>query len=143
MSAGAGISHSEYNHSDQEIVNFLQVWVLPDAKMHQPRYDQKTFDPRERKNKFQTVVAPGKNSGALWLNQDAYFSLADVDEGNCVEYSVHDKSNGIYLFVIDGEVEIAGEKLGRRDGMGIWEIEEIKIDAVSKSQILLIEVPMN
>jgi hypothetical protein len=143
MSAGTGIWHSEYNDSDKEIVNFLQIWVLPDGKGYEPRYEQKTFDTAERGNKFQVVVAPKKHNGSLWLNQDTYFSLADLDEGNSIEYSVHTTGNGVYLFVIEGDINVADENLSKRDGIGIWEMNEIIIQAISTSQILLIEIPMN
>jgi len=143
MSAGAGIQHAEYNHSDSETVNFLQIWILPDGGGHEPRYDQKSFDRIERKNKFQTVVAPKTQNGTMWLNQDAYFSFGDIDEGNSVEYKVHTQGNGVYLFVIEGEIEVAEEKLGKRDGIGIWEVDELTINAASVSEILLIEVPMD
>jgi redox-sensitive bicupin YhaK (pirin superfamily) len=143
MSAGTGIRHSEYNYSDAKSVNFLQIWILPDGRGHEPRYDQKSFNPAERKNKFQAVVTPNKENGSLWLNQDAYFSLVDIDEGNSLEYSLHAKGNGVYFFVIDGDIKVADEKLGKRDGIGIWETNKISIQAISTSQILLIEVPMN
>ena len=142
MSAGTGIWHSEYNHSAQDEVNFLQIWILPNGEGHEPRYDQATFDPVQRKNKIQTVVAPKETNALLWLNQDAYFSLADLDEGNSVDYSLHSKQNGLYLFVIEGEIEIASEQLGKRDAIGIWETDRINLAASQPSKILLIEVPM-
>ena len=143
MSAGTGIWHSEYNHSDKKHVNFLQIWVLPDCRGHEPQYNQKSFDPNERKNQFQTVVAPKEYNGSLWLNQDAYFSLADIDTGNSLEYSMHTKENGVYLFVIEGEIFVGDETLSRRDGIGIWEVLSVDVKALSNSKILLIEVPMN
>jgi len=80
MSAGTGILHSEYNHSKDKETNFLQLWIFPDKKKHKPRYDQKSFNPEERKNKLQFIVTPGKKNGNLWLNQDAYLSLTDLEK---------------------------------------------------------------
>ncbi|MCH7676868.1 pirin family protein [candidate division KSB1 bacterium] len=142
MSAGTGIWHSEYNHSAQDEVNFLQIWILPNGEGHEPRYDPATYDPAQRKNKIQTIVAPKEANALLWLNQDAYFSLADLDEGNSVDYSLHSKENGLYLFVIEGEIETAGEQLGKRDAIGIWETDTIRLPASRPSKILLIEVLM-
>lgn len=140
MSAGTGIRHSEYNASSTETVNFLQIWILPDAKGHAPRYDQKSFDPSARKNKFQTVVAPKKENCGLWLNQNAYLALASMDEGLRLQYNAHSRGNGFYLFVIEGELDVANEKLGKRDGIGLWELEKVDIEATENAEVLLIEV---
>lgn len=141
MSAGSGLTHSEYNHSKENPVNFLQIWILPKEKNITPRYQQITFDEAPRANKIQTVVAPDDEK-ALWINQDAWFSLADVDSGNSIEYSKHSQKSGIYTFVIDGAVNVSGEALSKRDAIGITESENINIEAIKKSKLLIIEVPM-
>ncbi|HRH61642.1 MAG TPA: pirin family protein, partial [Chitinophagaceae bacterium] len=119
MSAGSGISHSEKNANRDKAVKFLQIWIFPKEKNIQPRYEQKTFTTDARKNKLQTVVAP--NGGdALLINQDAWFSLGNLDAGNTVSYQLNKKENGVYAFVIKGGVNINGQALGERDGLGIW-----------------------
>lgn len=143
MSAGSGLYHSEYNASQKEEVNFLQIWIFPKERDIQPRYDQKTFSKAERKNKFQTVVSPDKNSSSLWINQDSYFSLADIEAGKEISYNINKKGNGVYLFVLEGAVTAAGEKLEKRDGLGIEGTDNININAASNSEILVIEVPMS
>ncbi len=143
MSAGTGILHSEFNHSKEEESNFLQLWILPDKKGYEPRYDQKTFNPDARKNRLQRIVTPDKNDGNLWLNQDAFLSMADIEKGKSINYRINLKDNGVYVFVLEGKIDSAEEKLEKRDGMGIWEIDEIPLIANDDSQILLIEVPMN
>ena len=142
MSAGSGLFHSEYNASKEDIVNFLQIWVFPKDRDIEPRYDQKTYNAAERKNKFQEVVSPRKTGDALWINQDAYFSLADIDKGNTINYKVKLKGNGIYLFVLEGSVKTAGEELNKRDGLGIEEVTEIEITASEDTELLLMEIPM-
>ena len=107
-----------------------------------PRYEQKTFNKEGRKNRIQTVVSPEKDSGALWINQDAYFSLAMPDKNTVLNYEIKHKGNGLYVFVLDGSVEIAGAKLDKRDAIGIEDIENAEIKADENSEILLIEVPM-
>ncbi len=142
MSAGSGLTHSEFNNSETERINLLQIWVFPKERDIEPRYDQKVFDTGERKNKFQTVVSPEKENGAMWINQDAYFSLADLDNGKELDYKIKHKGNGAYIFVIEGSMKTADETLNRRDALGVEDIENIKIKALENSKILLIDVPM-
>jgi redox-sensitive bicupin YhaK (pirin superfamily) len=142
MSAGTGIRHSEYNHLQNGESNFLQLWIFPDKKGHKPRYNQKSFNPEERKNKFQFIVTPEKKEDNLWLNQDACLSLTDLEKNKSLDYKIHTKGNGVYLFLIDGKITIGDEILSGRDGIGIWEVDEFSITANEDSQILLIEIPM-
>lgn len=143
MSAGTGIEHSEFNHLKDETSNFLQIWIFPDRKGHQPRYDQKYFDEDDRKNKFQLIVSPNKENGNLWINQNAFISLAEFDEGKELVYNLHSEKNGVYLFLISGELDAAEENLQKRDAVGIWETNSFTISAKKNSFFLLIEVPMN
>jgi redox-sensitive bicupin YhaK (pirin superfamily) len=143
MSAGSGIAHSEKNASKTDDVNFLQIWVFPKEKNIQPRYDQKLFPAEERANAFQTVVAPDKKDGALWINQDAWFSLGKFSKGKNAEYELNKNTNGVYAFIIDGDVTINGQLLNKRDGFGVWETDKLSLTADSDAEVLLIEVPMN
>jgi redox-sensitive bicupin YhaK (pirin superfamily) len=142
MSAGTGILHSEYNHSKDNETNFLQLWIFPDKKGHKPRYDQKSFNPEERKNKILTAVSPDKNNGNLWLNQEAHLSMTDLEKNKPINYKLNTSGNGVYIFLIGGNISVEEETLSKRDGIGIWETEEISLKANEDSQILLIEVPM-
>ncbi len=142
MSAGTGISHSEYNHYKDKATNFLQIWIIPKKRNIQPRYDQKAFDPVNRVNKLQTVVAPD-DADAVWINQDAWLSLGNFKSDFSTSYSVKKPSNGVYAFVIDGNITINDQSLYKRDAIGIWDIDKIDITANTNGEILLIEVPMN
>ena len=145
MSAGTGISHSEYNASDSDPVNFLQIWVIPKQRDIAPRYGQQEFPAENREDRFQTVVARDSEEGAVWINQDAWFSLGDFSPGHRESYRLHTDQNGIYVFVLEGEVEVAGERLGRRDGMGIIESREIEMTATATAencQLLVMEIPL-
>lgn len=142
MSAGTGITHSEFNHSKTEPVKFLQIWVFPKEEDIEPRYEQKSFKPEDRQNKLQTVVSPDQNDDAVWINQDAWFTLGTLKAGFAEAYRLHLPDNGVYAFVLEGEVEIDGEKLSRRDGMSISGTDAIKIKASSDAELLLMEVPM-
>lgn len=142
MSAGSGLMHSEYNASKTGLVNFLQIWVFPKEKNIEPRYEQKTFSPEEKKDNFRVVVSPEKNSGAVWINQDSYFSLGNFGSGKEAVYNVHRKGNGFYIFLIDGKIETEGNTLNKRDAIGIESAESLKIRVLDDSEVLVIEVPM-
>lgn len=143
MSAGSGLYHSEYNASQKDEVNFLQIWVFPKERDIVPRYDQRTFDVNDRKNKFQVVVSPDKKDDALWINQDAYFSLGNFDKGKDVTYSIKKNGNGIYIFVISGSISVNGELLNKRDAIALEDTDRIDINSKDSSELLIIEVPMN
>jgi redox-sensitive bicupin YhaK (pirin superfamily) len=120
----------------------LQLWIFPDKKGHEPRYDQKSFNPNERRNRILTIVSPSKSNGNLWLNQDTYFSMTDLDKNKSVNYKIHSNGSGIYLFVIEGEISVGDEKLLKRDGIGVSDTEELILKAEDDSRVLIIEVPM-
>lgn len=142
MSAGTGIRHSEYNASKTETVNFLQVWVFPKKENIKPHYDQKAFAINERLNKWQIVVSPDELDGGLWINQDARFALTKLDAEKEINYSPKFTGNGVYVFVVEGGVQVADHQLGKRDAAGIYESDNILIKANVASELLLIEVPM-
>lgn len=142
MSAGTGVLHSEYNHSRKDAVKFLQIWVFPKEKNIKPRYAQKTFEPADRENKLQLVVSP-EHEEAIWINQDAYFSLGKFEAGKTVSYEIHKNGNGAYIFVLDGKVEVDGEVFDKRDAVGVWDTDKVNIKAAENTNFLVIDVPMN
>jgi quercetin 2,3-dioxygenase len=142
MSAGTGLRHSEYNASSTEAAKLLQIWVFPKINNIKPVYGQRTFDIKERKNKWQVVVSPGSGEQALNINQDARFSLVDLEAGKSVDYVMNWKNSGLYLFVIEGEISADGQKLSRRDAIGITESDQTNIKAVVDAQLLAIEIPL-
>ena len=143
MSAGTGIQHSEKNkHSDME-VQFFQIWVFPSQRNVEPRYDQQTFTDADKHNKLLTVVSPlGTKDGGVQIHQDAWFSLGKFDKGFSTSYRLNKKENGLYAFVIEGEVTVGGQQLQRRDGLGITDTDQLEILANSDAELLLMEVPM-
>lgn len=143
MSAGTGVFHSEYNKNTDKEVKFLQIWVFPNQKNLTPRYDQISIRDVEKENSFYQILSPHRNDQGVWIHQNAWFYLGKFDAGKTETYRLNDKNNGVYAFVLEGEVEIEGQKLGKRDGFGIWDTEEIQVNPVEKSHILLMEIPMN
>jgi hypothetical protein len=143
MSAGTGVWHSEHNASDTEILSLFQIWIFTDKNGHQPRYEQKWFSETDRKNKWQLLVSPESMNGSLWIHQNAYISRLDAVDLNSATYSLFSKDNGIYFMLIEGEAEIEGIKLQKRDAAGFWEIEKnLNISFSPNSKILAVEVPM-
>lgn len=144
MSAGTGIYHSERNKNIDKALTLLQIWVFPKFRDIEPRYDQQAFEVEGRENKFQTLVSPlGSNDAGMGINQDAWFSMINLAQDNQANYTIKRNDNGVYVFVIDGEAEINGQTLGRRDALGISETSDIHIKAKTNAEILLIDVPMS
>lgn len=142
MSAGSGVTHSEYNKNKDKDVKFLQIWVFPKSKNTAPRYDQIPIREIAKENKFYQVVSPNNDDQGVSINQDAWFHIGNFTKGNSDEYKIKKEGNGVYAFILDGEVEIDGEKLSKRDGMGIWNTGSINVKATDKARVLLMEVPM-
>lgn len=141
MSTGKGIYHSEYNGSNKDELQFLQIWVFPKQNNTPPEYHNYDIRPVLKRNTLGTFIAPDGSAPASIL-QDAWFSMGTFDAGQKVEYTLHKPEHGVYLFIIEGSIEVAGHQLFRRDGIGIWDIEEFKIEILTEATILLMEVPM-
>jgi hypothetical protein len=142
MSAGTGITHSEFNHSKEEPLTLLQIWVFPNERNVKPRYDQGSYDLKQTRNAFVAVVGPEKGNAPYWIHQDAWFSLGLFDASANVEYTLKNKDHGVYLFVIEGKVDAAGHLLEPRDALGITETDSIPVKVLHEAYLLVIEVPM-
>jgi redox-sensitive bicupin YhaK (pirin superfamily) len=143
LSAGTGMQHSEKNKNSDKPVEFFQIWVFPNKKNVEPRYDQKNFSDEDKHNKLLTVVSPiGTDDGGVQIYQDAWFSLGKLDKDFTTNYKLKNSNNGVYAFVIEGSVSVNGEKLDRRDGLAISETGELKVNADSDAEILLMEIPI-
>ena len=143
MSAGTGIQHAEKNHSADKPVKFFQIWVFPNKENVKPRYDQKAFTEADKHNKLLTVVSPlGTEAGGVQIHQDAWFSLGKLDKDFTTTYPLRNEGHGVYAFVIEGDVTINGQKLNRRDGLGITDANSLEIKADNNTELLLMEVPV-
>ncbi len=143
MSAGTGVQHSEANESISEPVTLFQLWVFPKKKNITPRYDQRTFEIKEREGKWQVVVSPLETDNALWINQDARFALANIKAGKKISYENAFKENGVYLIVIKGSIEIGEVKFSEKDAVGIADTNSFEIKVLEDAELLAVEVPMN
>ncbi len=143
MTAGRGIMHSEYNASDSEEVHFLQVWIIPEEDGLEPSYDQKTFPDLSEDGELQLLVAPNSSQhNVLRINQNAYVYRAKVNSGNSLEYKINGNANGVYVFILNGELTVDGEILRRRDGLGVNGVHSLEINGIEDSDFLIFEVPM-
>lgn len=143
MSAGTGIYHSEMNRNRDKAVKFLQIWMFPNKRNVTPRYDQITLQATDLKNEFYQVLSPNKEDEGVWVYQNAWFHIGQFDKDKSTTYRIKASGNGVYAFVLEGDVTIAGQPLGKRDGFGVWDTNEITVKADSdNAKILLMDVPM-
>lgn len=142
MSAGSGVTHSEFNPSNTEPVNLFQLWIFPKELNIKPRYDQKSFPESGRVNQIKTVVSGYNENGSLYIHQNAEIKLGYFTEKKTIDYKFKDMNNGVYLLVIDGHISLNGEDLYRRDAIGIYNTKEFSFDVDSNTRFMLIEVPM-
>ncbi len=143
MSAGTGIQHSEFNYKEDAELNLLQIWLFPKKRQVTPRYQQLTLDPKDRVNAFQQVLSPNADDAGVWIHQDAWFNIGKFDGGRSTSYAIERPGNGVYAFMIEGEATINGQAVGRRDGLGIWDIDKLDINVGAMgAEILLMDVPM-
>lgn len=145
MSAGTGVQHSEINGSSNEHLSLFQIWIIPSKRNVEPRYDQKTFDVKDRKNKLQTLVTSidETHEGSLKIHQDGVISRIDLDEGSTFEYQLKSKNHGVYVMTIFGNVNIDDKTLQNRDAIGIYDTDKFEIYSSSDTGLLFIEVPLN
>ncbi len=142
MSAGTGVSHSEYNKNPDQPVKFLQIWLFPNAKDVKPRYDQISIKDLEVKNEFYQILSPNPEDEGVWVHQDAWFHLGNFEPNISLDYQLKKEGNGVYIFVLEGTIEVDGQKLDKRDGYGIWDAEHFSLTSNTEAKVLLMEVPM-
>jgi redox-sensitive bicupin YhaK (pirin superfamily) len=143
MSAGTGIFHSEKNKNADQEVKFLQIWMFPNKKNVEPRYDQITLDPGKLKNQLHQVLSPNPNDEGVWVHQNAWFHMGEMEKGKQLSYELKAQENGVYTFILEGDVTVNGQTLNKRDGFGVWDTDKIELTADSHAKVLLMEVPMN
>ena len=141
MTAGSGITHSEVNSSNTEESKLLQIWVFPRAHNLKPSYDQRYFDEAGRDSQWQFLATP-QGGDSIKIEQDAYFVRRVMKPSELANYELHGEYQGAYVFVIEGSVEVNGHVLGRRDAIGLWELDQVEIKASENADVLLIEIPM-
>lgn len=143
MSAGTGVTHSEFNANNDKDVKLLQIWLFPNKKNVKPRYGQISLKTIKRINSFYQILSPNLNDQGVWIHQDSWFSIGDFDKDISQSYALNNSQNGVYVFMIEGQANINGQDIGPRDGYGLWNQKSITVSAKKDSKILLLEVPMS
>ncbi|PZW41551.1 hypothetical protein LX95_01232 [Mesonia algae] len=142
MSAGTGVRHSEYNKNKDQAVKFLQIWVIPNQENVEPRYDQISTLDLKKENEWYQVLSPHKEDQGVWIHQQAYFSMGDFTQPTSLTYNLKDSKNGVYIFVLEGNLKVETEELTRRDALGIWDTDSVEVKAKAHTKVLLMEIPM-
>ncbi|RYG17325.1 MAG: pirin family protein [Chitinophagaceae bacterium] len=142
MSAGTGIHHSEYNPNPAQPAKFLQIWLFPNQRNVQPRYDQILLDNQNKRNELIQILSPNAQDAGVWIYQNAWFNLGRFDKDHSKAYTFHQKENGVYIFVLKGKIEVNGRILESRDGFGVWETDSVELKAIEDAEFLIMEVPM-
>jgi quercetin 2,3-dioxygenase len=142
MSAGTGVTHKEFNKNKNEPVKFLQIWILPNEQQVQPRYDQINIEDAGKVNQLVQILSPNPEDAGVWIHQDAWFHLGKFDQETELEYQVKQEGNGIYFFVLKGNITVNGQPLEDRDGYGVWDTTNISLKAAPGTEVLLMDVPM-
>ncbi|HMU15360.1 MAG TPA: pirin family protein [Flavobacteriales bacterium] len=143
MSAGTGVTHSEFNHLQDEELRLLQIWLFPNKRGVTPRYDQMSFDVKDRRNSLQQILSPRADDAGVWIHQNAWFHMGTFDKDFKLSYDLKDRRNGVYAFVIKGDITVNDTALNERDGLGVWDAAALTIEANSQdAELLLMEVPM-
>ena len=142
MSAGTGVQHSEKNKNANLPVNFLQIWIFPDKKDVQPRYDQQKIEASKIDNKFGQILSPNPNDEGVWVHQNAWFYLGKFDKAFHENFNLKNTNNGIYVFVLKGKAQVENQLLNEKDAIGIWDTEAFQIKIENEAEVLMIEVPM-
>jgi redox-sensitive bicupin YhaK (pirin superfamily) len=142
MSAGSGLRHEEHNVGSEE-VNFLQIWIEPKLQNITPRYQRRHFPEAKRLNQLVTIVSNEEGQGHCWINQNAKLSLGSFGKAQPLTYRFNPLNKGVFLFCISGSLQVNGQTLKQRDGIGIWDTGQLQFDFLTDSRFLLIEVPVN
>lgn len=144
MSAGNGVFHSEMNNNKEVAAEILQIWVFPDRKSVEPRYDQRKLDNSKMKNSLLNIIKPFEDETleGISIYQQSWFYLSELEKERSIEYKTKKEGNGIYLFVIEGDITVLENKLSRRDAIAITDSATLEIFAQQDSKFLIIDVPM-
>ena len=139
MSAGTGITHSEFNHSQTEPLHLLQIWIEPNVTGIPPRYDQRTFPQSEKEGKLRLIIAPNEQDGAIKIYQDAYLYVSVLNPGDEIDYQVK-PNRYAWLQVAKGIVLLNGESLRAGDGVQINTTELLNLSTEVGTEILLFDL---
>lgn len=139
ITAGTGITHSEFNPSAENATHFYQIWLLPERKGIEPSYEQKAFDPSGRKNQLQLVASREAKNGSLLIHQNANIFLADLESGKELTFEIP-SGRHVWLQVLRGSVEAVGHVLHTSDAMAVSDEAILDIKAMTNAELMLFDL---
>ena len=139
MSAGTGVTHSEYNPSASEAVHLLQIWILPDRKGIQPSYEQKAFDRKQLKGTLRIVASPDARDGSVTIHQDAELYASVLEAGQAVRHELR-PSRHAWLQVARGSLELNGQELKAGDGAAATNETLLDVKSKADAEFLLFDL---
>jgi redox-sensitive bicupin YhaK (pirin superfamily) len=139
MSAGSGVTHSEFNPSKTEPVHLYQIWMLPEKKGLKPAYDQKNFSEAEKRGKLRLVASPDGRDGSLKIRQDNELYATVLGKGDSVKHALKPERHA-YVQVARGSVKLNGQPLAEGDGAAISAEKAVELTGVKDSEVLLFDL---
>jgi quercetin 2,3-dioxygenase len=139
MTAGTGITHSEFNPSETEPVHLYQIWLLPERKGIEPSYEQKRFPDEDRHNQLRLVASRDAENGSLLIHQDARIYLSKLDAGKEVGHELLTGRHA-WLQVLRGTISLNGVDLGTSDGVAVSDEKSLTIQATTDAEIMLFDL---
>ena len=139
LSAGTGMSHSEYNHSTSQSVHFLQIWFLPAERNIAPSYEQKAFSDEEKRGQFRLVASREGRAGSVSLNQDVDMSVALLDGEEAIQYDLQ-PGRKAWLHIARGEVVVNGETVNAGDGIAVSEAQRLELSQGKGAEVILFDM---
>jgi quercetin 2,3-dioxygenase len=140
MSAGTGITHSEYNGSEREPVHFLQIWIEPDKRGVTPGYEEKTFDEAAKRGRWRLIASPDGRDGSVRIQQDALLFATRLEAGEALDYVLAPRRRG-YVHVVRGDASVNGERLGAGDAVKLEQVPDVRVAEARGAEILLFDLP--
>lgn len=139
MSAGTGIRHSEYNHSTETPVHFLQIWIIPERDGIDPGYEQKVFEENEKRGRFRLVASADGRDGSITVHQDVRLYAGLFDQGESTKLSV-DPGRYIWVQIARGEAEVNGTSVRAGDGVAMKDISSVDVAGVKDAEVLVFDM---
>jgi quercetin 2,3-dioxygenase len=140
MTLGSGAWHSEQNASETEPMRFIQIWIMPKARALTPGVEQKVFSTQDRTDRLLKVISRDDGDAVL-VHQDAHVFVSRLNPGVTVEHPL-EQGRGVYLYVIEGDVEVNGEPMTTGDAAQITEEPQVRITANAASELILVDVSL-
>ena len=140
MSAGTGVTHSEFNPSPTDPVHFLQIWIEPREDGIAPSYEQKRFEPQEKRGRLKLIGSPDGREGSVTIHQDAYVYAGLLDSHDRVEHGIA-PGRRAYVHVVRGRIDVNGQALAGGDAAKLEGVSSAALDRATDAEVLVFDLP--